>query len=81
MNESLHVMMALVAGLLLGAMFFGGLWWTVQRGLAARQPALWFGASMLLRSAIVLAGFYLLPARTGNGCCCACSDSSLRAWS
>jgi F1F0 ATPase subunit 2 len=32
----------------------------VRKGVTARQPALWFGASMLLRTGIVLAGFYLV---------------------
>jgi F1F0 ATPase subunit 2 len=58
MNDPLQVMMVVLAGMLLGALFYGGLWWTVQKGLSATQPALWFGASMLLRTAIVLAGFY-----------------------
>ena len=60
MNELLQLALVLLAGLLLGALFFGGLWWTVQKGLSARQPALWFGVSMLLRTGIVLAGFYLV---------------------
>jgi F1F0 ATPase subunit 2 len=60
MIELIEIVMVLVAGMLLGALFFGGLWWTVQRGLSAKQPALWFGVSLLLRSTIVLAGFYLV---------------------
>ncbi|HUW00327.1 MAG TPA: ATP synthase subunit I [Gallionella sp.] len=60
MNELSQLALVLLAGLLLGALFFGGLWWTVQKGLSARQPALWFGVSMLLRTGIVLAGFYLV---------------------
>ena len=60
MNEPFQLVMVLLAGMLLGALFFGGLWWTVQKGLSARQPALWFGASMLLRTAVVLAGFYFV---------------------
>src|SRR5674476_1130194 len=60
MNELLHLALALLAGLLLGALFFGGLWWTVLKGVSARQPALWFGASLLLRTALVLGGFYLV---------------------
>ncbi|MGA7595080.1 MAG: ATP synthase subunit I [Gallionella sp.] len=59
MNEPLRIALMLPAGMLLGALFFGGLWWTVQKGLESAQPALWFGASLLLRGAIVLAGFYL----------------------
>jgi F1F0 ATPase subunit 2 len=60
MNGLLQIVMVLIAGMLLGALFFGGLWWTVHKGLSARQPALWFGTSLLLRSAIVLAGFYFV---------------------
>jgi F1F0 ATPase subunit 2 len=60
MSEMVQSVMVLIAGMLLGALFFGGLWWTVQRGLSARQPALWFGASMMLRTVVVLAGFYFL---------------------
>lgn len=58
MTEVLQSVMELIAGMLLGVLFFGGLWWTVRKGLSARQPALWFGASMLLRTGVVLAGFY-----------------------
>ena len=60
MNELLQMLLALLAGMLLGALFFGGLWWTVQKGLAAKQPALWFGISMLLRTGIVMAGFFFV---------------------
>lgn len=60
MNELMQIVVVLLSGMLLGALFFGGLWWTVQNGLSARQPALWFGASLLLRTAIVLAGFYFV---------------------
>jgi len=49
-----------LAGALLGAMFYGGLWWTVQKGIAANQPAFWFLGSLVLRTSIALAGFYLV---------------------
>ncbi len=58
MNEILTLAAAGVAGLLLGGFFFGGLWWTVRRGLTSRQPALWFLGSLVLRVGMVLAGFY-----------------------
>jgi F1F0 ATPase subunit 2 len=48
------------AGLLLGGVFFGGLWWTVRIGMASKRPALWFLGSLLLRTGVVLAGFYQL---------------------
>lgn len=60
MNEVIQLALVLFAGMLLGAVFFGGLWWTVQKGISARQPALWFGVSLLLRTGIVLAGFYFV---------------------
>ncbi len=51
---------ALLAGLLLGAVFFGGLWWTVLKGVDLSRPVLWFLGSLLLRTGIVLTGFYFV---------------------
>ncbi len=59
MNELL-LLAALATGLLLGAFFFGGLWWTVNKGVSSERPALWFFGSMLLRMSVTLAGFYLV---------------------
>jgi F1F0 ATPase subunit 2 len=58
MNEVLNLVSALAAGFLLGAVFFGGLWWTVRRGLSSERPALWFLGSLLLRTSTAIAGFY-----------------------
>jgi len=58
MNETLTLVLAWLVGGLLGAIFFGGLWWTVRRGVSSPRPALWFFGSLLLRMSIVLAGFY-----------------------
>ena len=60
MNEVVLLAPAFAAGLLLGAIFFGGLWWTVIRGVSSQQPAPWFLGSMLLRTIVTLAGFYLV---------------------
>jgi F1F0 ATPase subunit 2 len=60
LNNFLILAIALVAGLVLGAIFFGGLWWTVRKGVSAKNPALWFLGSMLVRMSIVLLGFYLV---------------------
>jgi len=54
-----RLVVPLLVGVLLGTVFFGGLWWTVQRAVSARWVALWFFASLLLRTGIVLGGFYL----------------------
>lgn len=48
------------AGLCLGGMFFGGLWWTVRRAMTSPHPARWFLISLLVRSSIVVFGFYAL---------------------
>ena len=60
MSEILLSALALLAGILLGAIFFGGLWWTVQKGVASPRPALWFLGSLLVRTGIALGGFYLV---------------------
>jgi len=67
MNETLTLALAWLAGGALGAIFFGGLWWTVRKGVSSPQPALWFFGSLLLRMSIVLAGFTLCPAVSGSG--------------
>lgn len=53
-----HLAGAALAGAVLSVLFFGGLAWTVQRGLRSPRPARWFLTSMLARIAIVLAGFW-----------------------
>ncbi|MGC2417207.1 MAG: ATP synthase subunit I, partial [Candidatus Acidiferrales bacterium] len=60
MNDTFRLMVALVTGLLLGAMFFGGLWWTVQKGVSSKRPVLWFVGSLLVRTSIAVAGFYVI---------------------
>ncbi len=60
MNDPLPLLLAGAAGLVLGAIFFGCLWWTVRKGLSSRQTAPWFFGSMLLRMGIALAGFYFV---------------------
>ena len=52
--------LAFLAGALLGAFFFGGLWWTVQKGLTSERPAFWFFGSLLLRTGVILVGFYFV---------------------
>ena len=59
-NEFLFLVPALATGLLFGAFFFGGLWWTVIKGVSSPRPALWFVTSMLLRMSVTLAGFYFV---------------------
>jgi len=60
MSEFWFLAPPFAAGLLLGAFFFGGLWWTVRKGVSSQRPALWFFGSLLLRMSITLAGFYFV---------------------
>jgi F1F0 ATPase subunit 2 len=50
--------LACALGLLLGATFFGGLWWTVRKAASSKQPALWFFGSVVVRMSVALTGFY-----------------------
>ena len=59
MSDVAGRLLALLLGVALGALFFGGLWWTVRRGVSMKQPALWFLGSLVLRVAAVAFGFYL----------------------
>jgi F1F0 ATPase subunit 2 len=60
MSDIPALALAFFTGALLGVFFFGGLWWTVQRGITSERPALWFLASVLLRTSLILAGFYFV---------------------
>jgi F1F0 ATPase subunit 2 len=60
MNETLTLLIASLIGGILGAVFFGGLWWTVRRGMTSENPAAWFFGSITVRALIVLAGFYFV---------------------
>lgn len=60
MNEVPGLALALITGLLLGGVFFGGLWVTVNRGMKSAQPALWFFGSLILRTTLTIGGFFLV---------------------
>jgi F1F0 ATPase subunit 2 len=60
MTDFLLLALVLVAGLVFGAIFFGGLWWTVRQGVSSRHPALLFLGSTAVRMIIVLPGFYFV---------------------
>ena len=60
MNETLLIIAAFIAGIALGIIFFGGLWFTVKKLITAKVPALWMLGSFILRIGIVLLGFYFV---------------------
>lgn len=49
-----------LAGIVLGTMFYGGLWWTIQQSMTSPRPALWIFVSLLVRMGITLVGFYFV---------------------
>lgn len=59
MPEVQTLALVFAVGALLGAGFFGSLWWTLRRGLASAQPVLWFLGGFVLRMGITFYGFYL----------------------
>lgn len=60
MNNPMTLVLTALAGSALGALYFGGLWWTVRRSLASTRPALWMLISGVVRLGVALTGFYLL---------------------
>lgn len=60
MNETLILVLAIIAGFLLGTLFFAGLWWTVKKAVFSQRPACWLLGSLLLRTSTTLAGFYFI---------------------
>ena len=60
MNEIVYMILAFILGLLLGTIFFGGLWFTIRKLVASKIPALLFLGSFILRVGITLTGFYFI---------------------
>jgi len=58
MNDPIHFGVMIVIGMLLGAIFFGGLWITVQHMHKSKRPGILLLASVIPRTAIVLAGIW-----------------------
>lgn len=60
MNDMFNLMISLMAGILIGVLFLGSLWWTVRKIVTSERPALWSFGSMWLRMISTLAGFYFV---------------------
>ena len=58
-SRMVELSLALFAGAGFGTFYFAGLWWTVRKLPSAQNPSLLSLGSFLLRTAVVLAGFYL----------------------
>lgn len=60
MNEAMTWVLALLAGMALGVIFYGGLWWTIRRGVPSPRAVFWFFGSLTLRMGIAVAGLYFV---------------------
>ncbi len=64
-TEPLALLLSLAVGVSLGLFFYGGLWWTVSKGISAtgpagKHPGLWFLGSQFLRTVTVISGIYFV---------------------
>lgn len=66
MSDVIALAAGLVAGVVLGMVFFGGLWWTTQRLATSSRPGLLLTVSLLVRVVVLVAGLFGL-ARIGGG--------------
>lgn len=62
MSEVVLLLLSLIAGVGLGLLYFGGLWWTVRKLPTASSPALLILASLAIRTGLAILGFYLVMA-------------------
>jgi len=69
MTDASALLLSLLAGTVLGTLFFGSLWWTIRKGLTSKRSASLFLTSLLLRMGVLVAGFYFVgrghPQRMG----------------
>jgi F1F0 ATPase subunit 2 len=59
-TEFIAISLSLLAGVLIGTLFFAGLWWTVRYGLRSNHPALLFMISLIARLGLAFGAFYLV---------------------
>jgi F1F0 ATPase subunit 2 len=55
-----HLLLAFVAGVGIGVIFFGGLWWTVRRLGTVESPARLTLASFFVRTGVALVALYFV---------------------
>lgn len=60
MTTVIGILLSFIGGSVLGLFYFWGLWKTVERMPAVRNPYAWMFASFLIRTILVVLGFYIL---------------------
>ncbi len=61
-READELILGFLGGIVLGLVFFGGLYWSVNQLPTVKYPGLLMMASMFVRMAILLTGLYFLMA-------------------
>lgn len=59
----------IVLGMVLGAIFFGGLWMTVRQMTTSKRPGLLFLTSVAVRTSIVLVAIWYFAAGDATSIC------------
>jgi F1F0 ATPase subunit 2 len=59
-SSPLDLALAALAGAFLGILYFGGLWWTIQRISQAGQSVWLLAVSFILRTVLVIGGFFII---------------------
>jgi len=67
----MNILISLAGGVVLGILFYGGLWFTVRALLSTRHPVLLTISSFWTRTLIALAGFlFLMDGKWQNALAC-----------
>ncbi len=59
-NQVFSSSLVLLTGVMLGLSFYSGLWWTTHKVIGDAWSPWWFIASFIVRTSVVMAGFYLV---------------------
>lgn len=59
-SPPLALAISALAGIVLGVLYFGGLWLTITRIRMMKTPGVFLALSFILRTVLVIGGFYLI---------------------
>jgi F1F0 ATPase subunit 2 len=59
-SSPLNLALSALAGAFLGILYFGGLWWTIQKISQAGQSVWLLAVSFILRTVLVIGGFFII---------------------
>ncbi|MBN1664667.1 MAG: ATP synthase subunit I [Deltaproteobacteria bacterium] len=60
MNTTAHIIISFMAGIVLGAVYFWGLWHTLRRLSETAKPFRWMFISYTVRVCFIMTGFYFV---------------------